>query len=288
MKINISFIKSLHIVKLLKRIKVLLYKKNEKTKLNILKTFPIYVPNSAGTYKNKSLLTVQSINQIPQILFTLANNYNVNRLITIDIYDFLNETSDNQFIIQLKEKLDFNGSDKASTHDYHLFYGTILKNYQAPKNILEIGLGTNNVDVVSNMGKDGKPGASLRAFRDYLINSKIYGADIDKSILFSEERINTYFVDQTNANSFEELSKNLPDYFDLIIDDGLHSPNANILTLNFALSKLNEKGWIVIEDILFETELIWKTIPYLLPLKYSCYLIKTRKCYLFAVQKNSN
>jgi hypothetical protein len=155
-------------------------------------------------------------------------------------------------------------------------------------NILEIGLGTNNLDVVSNMGQDGIPGASLRAFRDYLINSKIYGADIDKSILFSEERIETYFVDQTNDTSFENLVKNLPDYFDLIIDDGLHSPNANILTLNFALSKLKEKGWIVIEDILFETELIWKTIPYLLPSNYSCYLIKTRNCFLFAVQKIHN
>ena len=75
-------------------------------------------------------------------------------------------------------------------------------------NILEIGLGTNNVDVVSNMGRDGIPGASLRAFRDYLINSKIYGADIDKSILFSEERIETYFVDQTNDTSFENFDDN--------------------------------------------------------------------------------
>ena len=56
-------------------------------------------------------------------------------------------------------------------------------------NIFEVGLGTNNVDVPSNMGKDGKPGASLRAWRDYFPN-----ADIDTRILFKEDKIQTFYT----------------------------------------------------------------------------------------------
>ena len=33
------------------------------------------------------------------------------------------------------------------------------------------------------MSINGKPGASLRAWRDYFVNSVVYGADIDKNIL---------------------------------------------------------------------------------------------------------
>ena len=42
----------------------------------------------------------------------------------------------------------------------------------------------------------GKPGASLRVWRDYFPNAIIYGADIDKDILFAEERIKTFYIDQ--------------------------------------------------------------------------------------------
>jgi hypothetical protein len=258
------------------------------TKHNILETFPNYVPNSAGTYKSRSFLTIQTINQLPKFLYDFASIYNKNTFKTIDIVDFPIDDTYNGSILRLKEKLDQYGSDKANSHNYHLVYGTILKNNELPMNILEIGLGTNNSDVVSNMGDDGKPGASLRAFRDYLKNSNIYGADIDERILFNEERINTFFVDQTNPETFVELSNNLPNNFDLIIDDGLHSPNANILTLSFALGKIKEQGWVVIEDIPFEAELIWKIIPHILPTNYSCYLIKSKNSLLFAVQKLQN
>ena len=87
------------------------------------------------------------------------------------------------------------------------------------KKILEIGLGTDNENLLSNMGKQGKPGASLKAFRDYFKNSKIYGADIDKNILFSDLKIKTSFVDQTNQKSMDLLFKKFGGNFDLIIDD---------------------------------------------------------------------
>ena len=57
------------------------------------------------------------------------------------------------------------------------------------------------------MGPMGKPGASVRAFRDYFTKAKIFGADIDSEILFSEKRIKTYKVDQCSIDSMENLFK---------------------------------------------------------------------------------
>ena len=152
-------------------------------------------------------------------------------------------------------------------------------------------MGTNNTNIVSNMGNAGMPGASLRAFRDCLPHAMIYGADVDKEILFEEDRIKTYFVDQTDPKTFDELNNNILCNLDLIIDDGLHSPNANISTLTFALSKQkNQKnGWVVIEDIPKRALSIWKVISFLIPSDlYNSYLIDTNESYLFACQKVTN
>ena len=54
------------------------------------------------------------------------------------------------------------------------------------------------------MGKYGKPGASVKAFRDFFSNANIYGADIDKEILFKEHKISTFYVDQTNINTLNQ------------------------------------------------------------------------------------
>ena len=96
----------------------------------------------------------------------------------------------------------------------------------------------------------GNPGASLRAFRDFCPNAEIYGADFDSRILFQENGIQTFYVDQTETDSLEEISKKIGNNFDLMIDDGLHSPNANLHSLKF-LPLLKVGGYAVIEDVNF-------------------------------------
>src|SRR5208283_1689664 len=170
-------------------------------------------------------------------------------------------------------------------HDYHYVYGNILKDPRSVTAVLEIGLGTNNEDVISNIGKTGKPGASLRAFRDFLPKAEIYGADIDKQILFSDERIETCFVDQTDLGSFDELSKNVGVDFDLIIDDGLHSPNANIAVMIFAVDRLKHGGWLVVEDIPYSALPVWQVIAALLPTEFSAHLISSKSQVVFLVER---
>src|SRR5262249_29310700 len=137
---------------------------------------------------------------------------------------------DNRGIQELAALFNLYGSDKSSRHNYHLLYAPLL----APRRrdqlrLLEIGIGTTSPGVVSTMGASGKPGASLRAFRDFCENALVFGADIDRRVLFNEDRIRTYHVDQIQSSSFDELYYHLAnEVFDLVIDDGLHSPNANI------------------------------------------------------------
>ena len=129
--------------------------------------------------------------------------------------------------------MNFYGSDKGGEnnhHNYTNYYSEIFfykKNII--KNFLEIGLGTNDQKITSNMGNEGVPLASLRAWRDYFINANIYGADIDRNILKNEDRINTYYVDQTDPDSINELFISMGNIkFDVILDDGLHQYDANI------------------------------------------------------------
>ena len=109
---------------------------------------------------------------------------------------------------------------------------------------------TNNPILESNMTSTGRPGASLRVWRDFFPNANIYGADVDKKILFSDDRIYTFYVDQFNPQSIQEMWKNVDqDNFDLIIDDGAHYFEANKNLFENSFFKLRKNGIYVIEDI---------------------------------------
>ena len=171
-------------------------------------------------------------------------------------YSYLLNGKTNQ---KLKDLMDFYGSDKGGKNDHHNFaqyYSEIFYNKKDKiKNFLEIGLGTNNLDVPSNMGVEGKPLASLRAWRDFFLNAEIYGADIDKKILKNEERIKTYYVDQTDSNSIKVMFENIGvKKFDIILEDGLHEYNANICFFENSIEFLADDGFYIIEDIYYKDQ----------------------------------
>lgn len=196
----------------------------------------------------------------------------------VNIHEAFGAYEENADCNDLKELFNHYGSDKSTRHEYHLAYAAVLDGKRAEKlKIFEIGLGTNNVQVKSNMGKDGKPGASIRAFRDWAKNAEVFGADIDKDILFEEERIRTFFIDQTNHSVLEKAVKEFKDKsFDLIIDDGLHNTRANISTISEMLRLVKDDGALVIEDIDNRFIPIWKTVIHFLSNQYNCQLISER------------
>ena len=169
----------------------------------------------------------------------------------------LNYTVNSEVNSELTELMNFYGSDKGGKnnhHNYSEYYSQIFYNKKNKiKNFLEIGLGTNNTELASNMGENGKPLASLRAWRDYFPNAQIYGGDIDRDILKDEDKIKTFFVDQTNpltiASMFDKIGVKK---FDVILEDGLHEFSANICFFENAIRFLDSDGVYIIEDVYYK------------------------------------
>lgn len=255
------------------------------TPIDIVSAFPAFVPNSAGGYRDRAALTIQTINQLVPLLADLSAISGRRPPQLELVTEFPTSEKAREAVKEIEKVLEQHGSDKVG-HGYHYIYGALLSDRETVKSIFEIGLGTNNADVVSTMGPEGTPGASLRAFREFCPNARIYGADIDKRILFSEERINTFFVDQTDFSTLQRLNALLPTDLDLVIDDGLHSPNANIASLIFGLSAVKVGGWVVIEDIAIEARRLWELVAASLPSEgYRSHLLRAKKTLVFAVER---
>jgi len=248
------------------------------------KNFKMYAPSVAGSQKTKGKITIENINFLFPMISLL-----ISRLIRKEkIYDsqsFCKNRAGLNNASKLKRLFNLYGSDKSKYHDYHYIYSSIFKNTSKVKKILEIGIGTNNTSMLSNMGERGKPGASLKAYRDFFKNSEIYGADIDSQILFKDERISTYYVDQTKERSLKKLFKLIGNNFDLIIDDGLHSHTANLNVILSCIKFLKKGGCLVIEDIGLSSKPIWETVSFIVNSKYKSYLIKSKNSFVFLIFK---
>ena len=147
------------------------------------------------------------------------------------------------------------GSDKGRAHNYTTVYSALFKAwYGQPLRIFELGLGTNSPHLPSSMGVFGVPGASLRGWRELFPHALVYGADIDRGILFEEDRIKTFYCDQLDRSSIRELwsHSDLQAGADIIIDDGLHTFEANISFLEGSLDHLRPGGIYVCEDIMWD------------------------------------
>jgi hypothetical protein len=163
---------------------------------------------------------------------------------------------------QLAELCDKYGSDKGEvsttghpyswpSHTYTDFYSRLFSHCRNDiKHVFECGLGTNNPALVSSMGLEGKPGASLRVWRDYFPNAIIYGADIDQDILFEEERIKTFYIDQLDPEVIAKFWKNVGvSDLDFMLDDGLHTFEAGACLFEHSIQHLSRDGIYIIEDV---------------------------------------
>jgi len=143
------------------------------------------------------------------------------------------------------------GSDKGSGHhNYTRFYDFIFReNRRNVKNVFELGLGTNNLMIPSNMSGLGTPCGSLRGWKNYFENAEIVGADIDREILIQEDRIKTFYCDQTSVDSIKNLCQNFDFKFDVVIEDGLHTFDANVTFFENFIHMVSQGGIFITEDI---------------------------------------
>ena len=156
------------------------------------------------------------------------------------------------------------GSDKSmGWHNYTTLYHALFESIKNEKlAIFEMGLGTTNPNIQSHMAKRYTPCGSLHAWSKYFKNAKVYGGDIDSDILITTDRINTYYVDQTNPESIKGMLSLIDNSveLDIIIDDGLHRSDACSTFLLNSIHRLKKGGIYIIEDVNCNMEAWFKTV----------------------------
>ena len=145
------------------------------------------------------------------------------------------------------------GSDK-DTNGYSSLYAALFTPLKkAPISLLEVGIGTMVVGAPSSMkgymSDDYKPGASLRAWRDFFSDGSIHGMDIQPDCLFSEPRITTHHCNSSDAAHVRAWRQLTALNFDIIVDDGSHWGEHQLATLKNLWPILKPGGYYVIEDV---------------------------------------
>lgn len=113
-------------------------------------------------------------------------------------------------------------------------YDKILPTRRWCKAVLEIGAGT---------------GGSLRAWKEYCPEAVIVCLEIDRNRLVFEHRIFSIRMDVSDPVRLEQFACEYRDYFTVIIDDGDHKIDHQLLTLRTLKKCLTSNGVYVVEDI---------------------------------------
>lgn len=146
------------------------------------------------------------------------------------------------------------GSDK-DRNGYSATYHSLFKNIRDREiDFMEIGIGTMIPGVYSSMvgyALPGyAPGGSLRAWRDFFVNGKIVGVDVQPDTQFTEERIETHLCDTMNSEATKELFEKLDGRkFDVILDDGAHYDECQLSTFKNFFPHVKPGGYYIIEDV---------------------------------------
>jgi len=141
------------------------------------------------------------------------------------------------------------GTDKCPQilHFYtEYYYGLLKDRKQEIKKVLEIGVG---YPLVMLRPYGYKTGASLYMWQDFFPNAKIYGIDIRPELVFRDRRIETFFCNQTDKKGLMKLIQNIGTDIDLVIDDGSHFIEDQVIACLTLMPLLQEKVIYIIEDV---------------------------------------
>lgn len=145
---------------------------------------------------------------------------------------------------ELRKLFDLHKCDKGHKHGYDAVYGPALEALRKKgkdAHILEVGIFR---------------GESLNAFVEYLPEANFYGLDIfvrtqpEQLPILKHSNVKWLKQDSTKVSAGAKVAEAWPDVkFDIIIDDGLHTPKANMQTFNALFPLLKDDGVFFIEDV---------------------------------------
>lgn len=132
--------------------------------------------------------------------------------------------------ITLKYKTDKSSDAHNYSEKYEIYFSSVRND---KLKILEIGI---------------QNGYSLKTWKEYFANSKIYGIDIVDCGNMDEHRIKTLRGSQNNLEFLERINNEYGP-FDIIIDDGSHINNDMRVSFDFLFPLLRRGGLYVVEDL---------------------------------------
>jgi cephalosporin hydroxylase len=157
------------------------------------------------------------------------------------------EKTESELLIDILNKHNINGfhkkggTDKATWHSYTGAYERLLSPYINKKsNLLEVGI---------------QYGGSALLWQEFLSLSNLYLIDnkdiMDKNIKnkLDYNRCKIYKMDAYSNYAINILKKDNPDGFDIIIDDGPHTVESQMIFIKKYFPLLIEGGTLIIEDI---------------------------------------
>lgn len=139
---------------------------------------------------------------------------------------------------------------RRSEHDYVKFYEKYFEELRDKElKILEIGI----YRPPTNSGRT--VGASLKTWYEYFPKAKIYGLDLTDFSDVNNDRIETMVCNQAyrikgiDYPGLEDVINKYGGDFDIIIDDGGHTMDQQLITLGYMFKYLKPNGIFVIEDL---------------------------------------
>ncbi|MCU0270498.1 MAG: class I SAM-dependent methyltransferase [Acidimicrobiales bacterium] len=145
---------------------------------------------------------------------------------------------------ELTQLADRYGTDKGTrartAHNYTPHYHRYLSERRADVGaVLEIGIGKSDVP--------GLAAPSLKMWRDYFPQARIDGIDIRDRSMVLEDRIETFVLDAGDPIAWYGFLTGRS--YDLIIDDGSHRVDHQLITLAACFHALNPGGIYIVEDL---------------------------------------
>lgn len=131
-------------------------------------------------------------------------------------------------------------TDKWNLHWYTQHYQKHFEHLKNEKiNLLEIGVGGDS--------DPEKGGNSVRMWKAYFSNAKIFAIDLHDKSKHNERRIKIFQGDQSDVKFLNDVANQIGE-IDIIIDDGSHINEHVIITFKTLFPLLKKGGIYVIED----------------------------------------
>lgn len=157
--------------------------------------------------------------------------------------------TDKSTLTVLDRPAEYRHSRPPRGHGYSIFYEHYFEPLRdSPIRLLEIGV------------LDGR---SLATWADYFPKAQLYGLDIDPACArFAGPRTKIFTGSQTDRQLLARVRDEVPEGFDIIIDDGSHYVDHVITSFDELFPHLRPGGLYVIEDLHVAQDASWGRIAW--------------------------